>query len=338
MLTLGVVLVSAELTARVEDYVRLGVPFTAAPDRERDLVLHDAIGIRGRPHGVFKKWRLNGFGFRGPEVTQQPPPNCTRIMVLGASETFGLYESPGHEFPAQLEAQLDRHGCYEVLNAAVAGLTLRGIERLWTGWGSQFGAHFVVIYPTPGFYLANVPPDYPGPPPVQPAPRWSLRLLERARDIIELPAFIQNWRVARTLNQSARPEIGWAFTGVPADRLQQYGDDLRRIVRGVRDAQAVPVLVTHANTFGTQVEAGDRAALDAWRQFTPRASAVVLLEFESAAAETTRAVAEQAQVPLVDAALIMNGRRGWFADALHFTDAGAVMMASLISERLLQAR
>ena len=170
ILTFLTVVASAELTARVEDYLRLGVPLTALPNRERDLVLHDAIGIRGRPNGVYKKWHLNSFGFRGPEVLRAPAPGCTRILVLGASETFGFYESDRKEYPAQLEATLDRHGCYEVLNAAVAGLTVRGLERLWTGWGSQFGARVVVVYPTPGFYLANSPPDYPGPPPAS-APR-----------------------------------------------------------------------------------------------------------------------------------------------------------------------
>ena len=340
ILTLLVVLVSAELTARVEDYLRLGVPFAAVPDRERDLVLHDAIGIRGRPNGVYKKWHLNSFGFRSPEVARAPAPGCTRVMVLGASETFGLYESEDKEFPAQLDAALDRHGCFEVLNAAVAGLTLRGLERLWTGWGSQFGARFVVVYPTPGFYLANSAPTYPGPPPSAPPPpaRWSLRLMERARDVIEIPDFIQNWRIARQLAQATPADPGWAFTQAPGDRLGQFQDDLLRLVEIIRDAQAIPVLVTHANVFGRQAQPSDRAALDAWRQFTPRASADVLLEFEAAAARATAAVAERAQVPLVDAAAVMNGRREWFADALHFTDEGAGTIASLIAERILQVR
>ena len=90
---------SAELTARLEDRLRLGIDWFAVPDHDRDLVLHDELGIRGRPNGRFKKWSLNSFGFRHQEMSLEPRPDCVRIIVLGASETFGLYESSGHGVP-----------------------------------------------------------------------------------------------------------------------------------------------------------------------------------------------------------------------------------------------
>ena len=154
-LALGLtVLVSAEVTSRIEDRLRLGTSLTAAPSDE-DLVVRDQFGMRGRPNARFKKWRLNSSGFRSAETTLEPEPDCERVMVLGASESFGLYESDGKEYPAQLSVMLNRHGCYEVINAAVAGMTVRTIGSFWDNWASRFRPATVVIYPTPAFYLAD---------------------------------------------------------------------------------------------------------------------------------------------------------------------------------------
>src|SRR5882672_8433158 len=117
-------LMSVEVSARVEDRFRTGVPLFSTPDKVADLVVQDALGVRGKPYGHYKVWKLNAFGFRGPEIAQSPRPGCIRVMTLGASETFGLYESPGHEYPAQLSNVLREPGCYEVVNAAIFGLTV----------------------------------------------------------------------------------------------------------------------------------------------------------------------------------------------------------------------
>jgi hypothetical protein len=340
-LCIGVTCVaSAELTARLEDRLRLGIDWFAVPDHDRDLVLHDALGIRGRPNGRFKKWALNSFGFRAAEMSLEPAKDCVRVMVLGASETFGLYESSGMEFPAQLETALRRTGCYEVVNAAVTGLTIKGQIQLWKGWASRFRPDIVVVYPTPGFYLANSPPDFPKPPagnPPAPPPWWTPRLLERAKDVFEFPAFIQRRRVAQRLASLTRSEPGWAFSSLPADRLAQFETDLGMLTEVVQTTGARVVLLTHAIRFGGTPRGDDQEALDAWRQFTPKASAEILLEFEQRAAEATVRVASRDHAALVDVRGVMNGRREWFAegDALHFTDEGAGVIADLIAQCVL---
>lgn len=331
---------SAELTARLEDRLRLGIDWFAVPDHDRDLVLHDDLGIRGRPNGRFKKWSLNSFGFRHAEMSLEPAKDCVRVMLLGASETFGLYESAGKEFPAQLETTLRRTGCYEVVNAAVAGLTIKGQIQLWKGWASRFRPDVVVVYPTPGFYLANSPPDFPKPPSRDtpaPPPWWTSRLLQRAKDVFEFPAFIQRRRVAQHLASLTSSEPGWAFSSLPVDRLAQFEADLGMLTDVIQMTGARVVLLTHATRFGDTPATDDEEALYAWRQFTPKASAEILLEFEQRAAEATARTASRKGAALVDVRAVMNGRREWFAegDALHFNDAGAGIIADLIAQRLL---
>ncbi len=136
----GVTLASAELAARVEDRIRDGTPLTSSPSSERDLKISDELGPRGRPSGRYKKWRLNEWGFRGPSIPQDPRPGEIRVLILGSSESFGLYESPGLEFPAQLASRLRDRGDYEVVNAAVAGMTLATMTPVLGELGIQIPA------------------------------------------------------------------------------------------------------------------------------------------------------------------------------------------------------
>jgi len=51
-------LVAAEITCRVDDRIRSGVPIFSVPDHSRDLVVHEGTVIHGRPNGRFQHWRL----------------------------------------------------------------------------------------------------------------------------------------------------------------------------------------------------------------------------------------------------------------------------------------
>jgi lysophospholipase L1-like esterase len=340
----GLVLVigaSGEVTARIEDYFRRGIPILHTPDRTGDLVLHDQLGIRGRPNGHFGRWQLNSVGFRGPEIARQPEAGCSRVLVLGASESFGLYESDHAEYPAQLGDRLRvrKSACYEVVNASLFGLTLPDITRLWESWGRQFGARTVTIYPTPAFYLAERPPEPPGAPParVDGPPWWTPRLLGRAEDLIDYPAFIQRRRVAKEAAAlEAAHDPRWFYQAVPPDRLAQFTRDLDTLIVAIQAAGAAPVLITHATGFHRPPdEATQGDALESWRLHMRKPRAPVLLDFEERARQATLALAQQRGVEVVDAAAVMNGHDEWFAeDLLHFNDRGAARLADLLAERV----
>lgn len=337
-------LVSAELTARVEDWIRTGVPLLAVPDHDRDLIVRDERGIRGRPNGRFKKWRLNQHGFRGEDVALKPSLSCARVLVLGASETFGMYESPRQEYPAQLATRLEPAGCFEVINGAVVGLSVPAVTQLWRNWASRFEPDVVVMYPTPAFYLADNAPHTPRhvAPPSPLAPRWASRLVDRARDQFSFPDFIQRHRVERWRREElARARAGrhesWLFETVPPDRLWQFVADVESLVAAVEASGAKAVVVTHANAFNRPVRPEEIDALNALNVFAPRAHRDVLLPFEDATAVALRALAVRRGFPLVDAAARMNGRHDWFAeDFIHFNDAGAREIARFIGDEIVR--
>lgn len=336
---LGLVFVAAaELTARVEDFFLWGTPLWVSPDHDRDLVVQDGFGVRGKPDGRYKKWHLNHYGFRNGPMTMLPQPGVIRVMVLGASETFGLGERNGKEYPAQLQARLDKVGRYEVVNAAVAGLSVVGLNQLWDAWGVRFEPAIVLVYPTPAFYLDDSPPRRPirRTRPPEPFMLPELRLVDALKDRFEVPPFIQKWRVKRRLAAvEASHSPDWLFRAVPTARLDQFTIDLGTLLDSIKIAGAQPILMTHAIGFHTPLTRAEADEANQWRVLTPRATAEVLVEFDAAAAAASRDVAASRGVPVIDLARRIGGQSRLFAaDLHHFSEEGAGVVASLAAEAI----
>jgi len=333
-------LLAGELAARTDDWIREDISVLASPSYD-DLILKDSLGVRGRPHGHFKKWHLNNAGFRSPKMTPAPLPGCARVVVLGTSETFGYYEPEGREYPAQLADSLRRFGCYEVLNAGVAGLAIPGVYRLWRNWVRMFRPDIVVIYPSPAFYLSdNTPALAPylhvseGPQPPSVTSRLWLRLLDR----VEVPGPLQRQRTKRAIAAATAgkpPE--WAFNAPPQDRLNLFHDHLDSLASSVRATGASIVMTTHATIFADTTGAPEPDLALAWRQAHPRPSPATLIAFDRAASPVIAAVAARNGAALLDLGAAMNGCPAWFADFLHFSEAGASVVATLMAPAVAAA-
>lgn len=337
-------LVAVEVTCRVDDWLRYGTPLLAPYTSQDDLYVRDARGAHGRPFARYTKYVLNNLGMRGPDVAPAKPPGVIRIVTVGASETFGLYESQGREYPRQLEDSL--RSCaprFEVLNAAFIGMSMPTQEQDLRLRIAALDPDVVVLYPTPVQYLKDSVPLATPPDTTTDAGRmvwrnWlALRVIGRIDDHLWgiIPARIRNYWRHRELDD----ETGWRFAGVPADRLAQYETDLRRVIATVRSIGAQPVLMTHADVFMAE-GATNRLLIEQWRQFYPRTVGNALLQFDSAAAVLTRDVARERSVPLVDLAAIVRDRLPrpvgrFFGDYAHFTDAGASVVAEALRPTVL---
>jgi hypothetical protein len=329
---------AGELASRTDDWLFADVPFFANPDRQHDLELHDADGVRGRPHGVYKKWKLNAYGFRGPEIDEHPASTVRRVMLLGASETFGLFESPDHEYAALLRERLAKAGHLEIeiVNAAIAGIGLPTMTHYWEQWASRFEPSVVVIYPSPHFYLDNKPPRFQ---PRIPEPNaWQSRFAERVVDTVK------KWDVLKAirLHLHLRRELAgkgddYLFDGTPpADRLEAYERDLETLADAVEKKGARPVLVTHAFKTPSPPAPGDRFELEYMRIFFPRALPESLPAFDEAARKETIELGRRRGWQVIDASAVMTGHREWFGDVVHFNDAGSAKMAEILAVALQQ--
>ena len=351
-----VFLVVLELTCRIEDWVRFGTPFFTPITSQGDLLVRDREGMHGRPNVRFQKWVMNGLGTRGPAATLAKAPGSIRVVVVGASETFGLTESPGLEYPRQLEDSLARwlaNRCratgirrLEVLNAALPGMSLPTIDQDVRNRIRRFGADVILLYPTPAQYLDEEPPHAALPDTADAAPglsfsrAWYPRIVARVRNEVKtiLPDVLLTWLRRRETSAyiGARP-AGWRFTSPPSDRLAQYDADLRGFIGTVRSLGATPVIATHANLF-MRPGVRDPHMLAAWEKFYPRAPAAVIVAFDSAARESTLRAASDSAVNVADVAPRLAGIVTVpFSDFAHFTDSGAAIVASALTPAVLKA-
>lgn len=346
---------TAELTCRLEDWLRFGTPFFTKITSQADLMIRDADGIHGRPNARYQKWSMNALGTRGPAATLAKPDATLRVVLLGASETFGLYESPGKEFARQLEDSLNAllvaRGCtrrrFEVLNAALPGMSLPTIEQDLRNRVRRFGADVIVLYPTPAQYLVDEPPQPAAPDSSGRAsllsPRGALhsRVVDRLRAQLKelLPDVVATWLRRRDTEAQLRDKpANWRFASPPADRLALYDADLRQVIGTIRASRATPILMTHANRF---MHAGpaDRGMLVAWEKFYPRAPGSVIVAFDAEARDVTLRAAADSSVVVADVARQLARARASdvFADFSHFTDAGSAVVASALVSPVLSS-
>lgn len=344
-------LLGAEGATRLHDWVSLGVTPTQNTYSNEWLVLHSASGARGRPHAIYRKWSLNRYGFRGPEISPLPTPDRPRVMILGASEAFGLYESEGKEFPALLRRTLEESDRAEVINAAIAGMTVSSMSQSWDDWFSRFRPSFVLIYASPLFCLAGESPDVgrslasptgTGPAAAARSDDFSLRrilersrLVARLRDALDVPGFIQRRRRDRWIAQAeAQHGPDWLFIEVPADRVENFARHLDNLLDAIMSKAARPILITHATRSSNPPTADDLLDLNAMRSILPRATPLTLVTFEDRCNNAIRELASARGIPLIDVAASVSGHRPLFVDLVHFNEHGAAEVASLIAREL----
>jgi hypothetical protein len=157
------------------------------------------------------------------------------------------------------------------------------------------------------------------------------RLLGRLRDTAEIPAFIQKYLNRKSVAALLADEPdGSLFERVPEERLELLAEDLRVLVESIRRSGAEPVLMTHAVRTTSPPRAEDLHDLSGMRVYVPRASEAILAQFEYAAADTTRRVARDMNVRLIDVAAQLDGQRDMFIDLVHFAPVGHAEVARLI--------
>ena len=344
---LGVFFATTEVFARIDDTMTWGAPLLG-PYSNDLLTMRDSFGIRGRPGYRFKKWGMNGAGFRGADLPDAPTNERVRIAVLGASETFGLYESPGLEYPAQLGTVLDSiaPGRFEVVNAGLPGMSLSAMVPYFRRMVAPIKPALVLVYPSPSFYLEvdALTNDY------LPPARQRLtddaipypRLMARGRDVVKglIPTSFVTWyREGRLQRIRAAQDPAWVWGSVPAERMAILAEHLDRLTVAIQSAGVAVALVTHTNRFvgeGAVVTSENRRHLiNLMSLYYPRASEPVMVAVDSAANRVVRRVAITRGVPVLEVEGRIPPTSEYFADYAHFTDAGAAAMARLIAAGVL---
>ncbi|RJQ76361.1 MAG: SGNH/GDSL hydrolase family protein [Desulfobacteraceae bacterium] len=331
-----------EVCARLEDWIKWDAGFFANYNNEI-LRVADELGFHNRPGARYLKWRINEWGFRGNEIAKEKPPGVIRVVSTGASETFGLFESEGKDYPSQLQAILDEiePGRFEVINAACPGMTPPRINYYFEHWLRQFEPDILIYFPGATAYLDIKPP--PDEFHFNAARRWqpkkNLRIENKFHEAFKqfIPLSIQTWlrdlRVKRVVSQYPS---GWIFDSVPEERVAIFHDQLTRLVEVVRRHDISIILSTYANLLSDCSGENLKSHIIEARRNSPRASEQALCQIESAANMVLKKLNGELGVPLADVAARLPRSTQYFADSVHFTDQGAAIVARTFADEILK--
>lgn len=324
-----------ELTVRLDDWARFGVPITSGATHIMDLRVTDSLGRHARPGAVYRKFKINNLGFRGPDVTDESLRELPLVVVTGASESFGMFESPGREWPRQLADSLGARcapASAIVLNAAFAGMSLPTVRQDIERRIAPLGPELIIYYPQPTQYLfERVPRPAPASTePPEPLSPWNLRALPRLREDFKgmLPGALLD--LNRQRETEALREAGESlFTSLPLERLDTLETHLRALVGTVRRAGAEMAFVVPRHRLADTTSVENQRWLRAWERINPKAPGHMILEFFDEGEARIRRVAADSGVQLIDPPFSPGSARNLeFADPNHFTDAGAAVLAN----------
>lgn len=330
-----------EITVRTQDFARFQMPFSSGVMGLEDLVVRDSLGYHARPGARFLQFKINALGFRGPEVSVKELRSKPAVIAMGASETFGLYESPNHEWPQQLAALLSSD-CGDapplVLNAAVAGMSLPTVTQDLRYRLAPLRPLSVVYYPQPTQYLfEKAPKSLPlVTAPTQSPSAWRMRSILRVRSVVKeaLPDFMLDaaraWRA-----RGGRKGGELLFPQIPKDRLDSLESHLRILAGESKKSGTQLALIVPENRFADTTSSAEQRWLRGWESLVPSSPARVLIEFSELAKQRIRLVASDSSLPLIETAFPKDSTRATlFADQVHFSDEGARVVASATAKHL----
>ena len=325
--------VTLEVCARLDDWLTHGAPLLGSYNISQ-IYTYDQMGMRGKPGASYLKWKLNSLGYRGPELRG----DRFRIMCIGSSETFGLYEEENGEYPRQLEAELNRRigrEAVQVANVAYPGMSLGATLRRLPEILASVQPRVVTIYPSVAAYIdlrAIQPPKEPVVPPQE--PNFELRMQSRVETILKqvIPAMVQNELRAWQIRQASRSMN--VLDRIPDENVRRFQADLTALVEQLKSRGIPVVLMTHATRFGKHVAPEERPMLVAWRKFYPMLQEEGFLDMERRMNDAIRSVAAAYGTQLIDLAEKMPSGPDYFAEFVHFTDRGARTAASIIADEI----
>lgn len=329
---LTLVLVEAALQLRA--HFRQGQSVFNALRAETRYVRDERLGIPLlRPNRVLSgseiTLRSNSLGLRSEDLAPRPAPGVIRIAVLGASTVMGAYAASNEDtFPyrmqALLNARADGHR-YEVVNAGIAGLTLREQAILLENVVAGLSPDLVVAYP--GFN------DFTGY--CEPPARATKTSADRSLPQIRLPEWLLTVDLLTKNSASLRqlPDtLDLQRKDPDALDLSHYARALDRLDQIARAHDMQLVMSTMARSFREEQPPAEQrelagTALHYYRCFD-LAGLHALYDRHNA---TIEAFARDHDIPLVRLAQHIPGGRTYFVDAGHFSASGEQRAAEAIT-------
>ncbi len=326
LVSICIVLVLAEIGLRVVGYEAYFVPIVVK-DEQGEAVADDKAIIpdaeliwRFNPGAMFNGRRINSLGHIGREVDPQKEPGTKRVICMGDScsgQGMPPYSGYLHQMLTNTPPTAER---WESFNMAVHGYSSAQGLRLFQKRGKELEPDIVTLYFGWNDHWLRDRPDS-NMMAVEVGPVMA-RVLVRLQNLCIFQLFASAIQPSGRLAWSKSDERGLR---VPVD---EYEATLETFVKEIRDAGAVPLLLTAPR-------AEKLSAILVHNGQTDSVENAVRLHDDYAA--VTRRVAQQQETALLDLAEEFSRPENahlFSKDGVHFTTEGLIHIAELLHAKI----
>jgi lysophospholipase L1-like esterase len=347
-----------EICARIDDALRWKAPIFSFYSVNSLFGYDDEgmpINIPGR---CFEKWFNNKFGFRGPDISLAKPRNTIRIVCMGTSETYGTYESPEQEWPAQLGRLLKKSTPSEIINSAGPGLTFQYYQRYFEKYILALKPDVTILLVNPYFHAVrairslrnnkslndglNISAGQGRTP--HPSLLSHFRILPKIKSLLRrfLPSRLQRiyhvymFKKIIAKEEKIRLSSQAPLDAVPKFCMSSYREELERMIDFLIKNKISVILGSYPSLMSkenlnlypdlflgfrsTGVEFSFRGEMDIYEKYK----------------EATLSLANQKKLIFVDIAEAVPKNLDYFSDNVHYTDAGAQLVAKAFLSAIIQ--
>jgi lysophospholipase L1-like esterase len=336
-----------EVSSRIDDKLTYNAPFFGKYNY-RLLVEDDKEGIRHNiPNARYEKWKINSLGFRGECIELEKREGQIRIICLGASETFGLFEDEGKEWPSQLAKLLKNNfPNVEIINASVVGLKPQKTEDYVRKYVLRVKPDVVIVYQGFFGYAAGVNTD-DGEKNVRSGAkenvakrileeiRSNLRVLPKIKEVVKksLPKWlldkIKMWRLEKQVGEIEKIHLRdkKPIDRVPEGNILKFEEDLIDLITYFKENNIIPIISTYP-TLVTELNKSNykQISLD-HRRFFIELSEDGLVDASIKFNKAIERVAKDQNLLFIDNNKLIEKTDDYFGDYVHYTNKGAEIIA-----------
>jgi lysophospholipase L1-like esterase len=326
---LGGGLLAGEVALRLIQLARFGVSKTV--ESSSAFYVDKESGLRmPRPSQQLGRIRINNLGFRGPDLSPEKPKGTFRIAFLGSSTTYDANAGEGENWPHQTTRLLSESiaGCaVDFVNAGVPGYSTAQMSRYYKARVARLNPDLVVILPGDLEHDLDELAARRGLATYRPQTDWL------SRHSVLYAKMEKNFRIVR-LQRAAFSRKG-KLVAKPGDVTPAFETRLRQLVGLLVQQRRLVALVTISGQLRREQPREQQVkAANTSLYYMPYMAIPDLLIMRDSYNDVIRGVAREFSVLLIDVADKIPGDRNCYADTAHFTPAGSMEMARLVSGTL----